>query len=66
MNWEANWRPMSPETVGRPVRKDELSFVLQLWHEGEAAPTLTDSIEELNRMRDEPDAVLLVAIADAA
>jgi ribosomal protein S18 acetylase RimI-like enzyme len=55
---------MSPEIAVRPVRKDELSSVLQLWQEAETAPTLTDSIEELTRMADEPGAVLLVAIAD--
>jgi ribosomal protein S18 acetylase RimI-like enzyme len=57
---------MSPETLIRPVREDELSAVLRLWQEaGVTPPSVTDSIEGLTRLIREPAALPLVAVIDA-
>ena len=57
---------MSPDTLIRPARKDELSAVLRLWQEADVTPpTVTDSIEGLTRLIREPAALLLVALIDA-
>jgi hypothetical protein len=56
---------MSPETVIRPARDNELSAVLRLWDEADVKPlSVTDSIEGLTRLTNEPGGILLVATID--
>src|SRR6266436_2136446 len=56
---------MSPETVIRPARDNELSGVLRLWQEADVTPpSVTDSIEGLTRLINEPGGILLVATID--
>jgi ribosomal protein S18 acetylase RimI-like enzyme len=46
----------------RPVRENELLAVLRLWREADVTPpSVTDSVEGLNGLIQEPGAVLLVA-----
>jgi ribosomal protein S18 acetylase RimI-like enzyme len=52
---------MSDLTI-RPVREDELAEVLQLWDEAAVTPpSVTDSIEGLTLLTNEPGGILLVA-----
>ena len=56
---------MSPETIIRPARGDELAAVLRLWQKsGVTPPSVTDSIDGLTRLISEPGGILLVAIID--
>jgi ribosomal protein S18 acetylase RimI-like enzyme len=53
------------KTIIRPVRDDDLSAVLRLWQEADVTPPgVTDSIEGLARLIQEPGAVLLLATID--
>jgi ribosomal protein S18 acetylase RimI-like enzyme len=56
---------MSLAITIRPAHENELSAVLRLWQEaGVTPPSVTDSIEGLTRLIQEPGAVLLVAVID--
>jgi ribosomal protein S18 acetylase RimI-like enzyme len=56
---------MSSDIAIRPVRENELAAVLRLWEEADVTPpSVTDSIEGLTRLIQEPGAVLLVATID--
>jgi ribosomal protein S18 acetylase RimI-like enzyme len=56
---------MSSDIAIRPVRGNELAAVLRLWEEADVTPpSVTDSIEGLTRLIQEPGAVLLVAAID--
>ena len=56
---------MSSDMAIRPVRENELGAVLRLWEEaGVTPPSVTDSIEGLTRLIQEPGAILLVAAID--
>jgi ribosomal protein S18 acetylase RimI-like enzyme len=57
---------MPSETIIRPARTDELAAVLRLWHEADVTPpSVTDSIEGLTRLTNEPCGILLVATIDS-
>jgi ribosomal protein S18 acetylase RimI-like enzyme len=47
----------------RVAGENELSDVLRLWREADVSPTPTDTLEELDCLKGEPGAVLLVAVA---
>jgi hypothetical protein len=56
---------MSSETIIRPARTDELAAVLRLWREADVTPpSVTDSIEGLTLLTNEPFGILLVATID--
>lgn len=56
---------IAPEAVVRPARDNELSAVLRLWQEANVTPpSVTDSIEGLTRLTNEPGGILLVATID--
>ena len=56
---------MSSDIAIRPVRGNELAAVLRLWEEADVTPpSVTDSIEGLTRLIQEPGAILLVAAID--
>jgi ribosomal protein S18 acetylase RimI-like enzyme len=51
-----------PDLIIRPVRDSELAAVLQMWQAaGVTPPSVSDSIEGLTRLIQEPAALLLVA-----
>jgi ribosomal protein S18 acetylase RimI-like enzyme len=55
---------MTPETVIRPASRAEFSTVLQLWDEVGVTPKVSDSIEGLTGLLNQPGGVLLVATID--
>ena len=56
---------MTPETVIRPASRAEFSTVLQLWDEVGVTPKVSDSIEGLTGLLNQPGGILLVATIDA-
>jgi ribosomal protein S18 acetylase RimI-like enzyme len=57
---------MSEDYVIRSVREDEFPAVLRLWKEaGVTPPSVTDSIEGLARLINQPCGILLIAIVDS-
>src|SRR5579864_1291974 len=56
---------MSLAITIRPAHENELPEVLRLWQEaGVTPPSVTDSIEGLTGLIQEPGAILLVAVID--
>jgi ribosomal protein S18 acetylase RimI-like enzyme len=55
---------MIPETVIRPASRAEFSTVLQLWDEVGVTPKVSDSIEGLTGLLNQPGGLLLVATID--
>jgi ribosomal protein S18 acetylase RimI-like enzyme len=53
------------ETIIRPANDNDLSAVLRLWQEADVTPpSVTDSVEGLTRLTNEPGGILLVATID--